>query len=326
MRATLPAVLMAAHSAARAYHIGQPGAKWGPAEVAQWRSERVKSRSYEDDVVKALDPLRASFDVVQYGTTTYDGPIAHALYAVKTKDWDGAKPSVLVTGGVHGYETSGVHGALRFLATDALAYAARGLNVVVAPCVSPWGYEHIQRWNPDAVDPNRSFKRGDAAACGSQEAAGLVRLLESCGVAQWACHVDLHETTDTDETEFRVAKAARDGEDSEPGTIPDGFYLCGDEQNPQLDFQRAVNAGVAEVTHIAPADPDGTIIGSPVVDDGVILYDYTALGLCGGVTNAPLTTTTEVYPDSPKATDELCNMGQVAAITSALDFLLASLK
>ena len=207
MRATLPAVLMAAHSAARAYHIGQPGAKWGPAEVAQWRSERVKSRSYEDDVVKALDPLRASFDVVEYGTITYDGPIAHALYAVKTKDWDGAKPSVLVTGGVHGYETSGVHGALRFLATDALAYAAKGLNVVVAPCVSPWGYEHIQRWNPDAVDPNRSFKRGDAAACGSQEAAGLVRLLESCGVAQWACHVDLHETTDTDETEFRVAKA-----------------------------------------------------------------------------------------------------------------------
>ena len=324
MRATLPAVLMAAHSAARAYHIGQPGAKWGPAEVAQWRSERVKSRSYEDDVVKALDPLRASFDVVEYGTITYDGPIAHALYAVKTKDWDGAKPSVLVTGGVHGYETSGVHGALRFLATDALAYAAKGLNVVVAPCVSPWGYEHIQRWNPDAVDPNRSFKRGDAAACGSQEAAGLVRLLESCGVAQWACHVDLHETTDTDETEFRVAKAARDGEDSEPGTIPDGFYLCGDEQNPQLDFQRAVNAGVAKVTHIAPADPDGTIIGSPVVDDGVILYDYTALGLCGGVTNAKFTTTTEVYPDSPKATDELCNLGQVAAITSALDFLLAS--
>ena len=324
MRASLPAVLMAAHSAARAYHIGQPGAKWGPAEVAQWRSERVKSRSYEDDVVKALDPLRASFDVVEYGAITYDGPIAHALYAVKTKDWDGAKPSVLVTGGVHGYETSGVHGALRFLATDALAYAAKGLNVVVAPCVSPWGYEHIQRWNPDAVDPNRSFKRGDAAACGSQEAAGLVRLLASCGVAQWACHVDLHETTDTDETEFRVAKAARDGEDSEPGTIPDGFYLCGDEQNPQLDFQRAVNAGVAEVTHIAPADPDGTIIGSPVVDDGVILYDYAALGLCGGVTNAKFTTTTEVYPDSPKATDELCNLGQVAAITSALDFLLAS--
>ena len=48
-----------------------------------------------------------------------------------------------------------------------------------------------------------------------------------------------------------------------------------------------------------------------MIDDGLIAYDYTALGLCGGVTNAPLTTTTEVYPDSPKATDELCNLGQV---------------
>jgi hypothetical protein len=84
-----------------------------------------------------------------------------------------------------------------------------------------------------------------------------------------------------------------------------------------------------------------------VIDDGLIAYDYTALGLCGGVTNAPLTTTTEVYPDSPKATDELCNLGQVtiqayptshpvyvtttpptrqqvASVTSALDYLLAS--
>ena len=57
--------------------------------------------------------------------------------------------------------------------------------------------------------------------------------------------------------------------------------------------------------------------------DGVILYDYTALGLCGGVTDAPLTTTTEVYPDSEKATAEECNRAQVESVLSALDFLLA---
>eukprot|EP00520_Triparma_pacifica_P002058 CAMPEP_0118636698 /NCGR_PEP_ID=MMETSP0785-20121206/2763_1 /TAXON_ID=91992 /ORGANISM="Bolidomonas pacifica, Strain CCMP 1866" /LENGTH=299 /DNA_ID=CAMNT_0006527845 /DNA_START=211 /DNA_END=1107 /DNA_ORIENTATION=- len=296
---------------ASAYHIGTPGQKWGSAEVAQWRSERTKSRSYMDDVVSALDPLRSSFEVVEYGKLDYDaGAIDHPLFAVKTKDWDHKRPSVLVTGGVHGYETSGVHGALRFLSGgEALNYAAKGLNILVAPCVSPWGYEHIQRWTSEAVDPNRSFaSRTDPHACGSQESAALVRLLNSCGVETWACHVDLHETTDTDETEFRVAKAARDGLTSEPGTIPDGFYLCGDEKNPKLEFQRAVITGVRKVTHIAPADPDGTIIGSKVVDEGVILYDYTALGLCGGVTNARFTTTTEVYPDSPKATDELCNL------------------
>ena len=75
----------------------------------------------------------------------------------------------------------------------AAKYAALGLNILVAPCVSPWGYEHIQRWNPDAVDPNRSFKRDLPDECSSQEAANLVRLLLSCGVDKWACHVDLHE-------------------------------------------------------------------------------------------------------------------------------------
>jgi hypothetical protein len=312
---------MAAAAAARAYHIGAPGSKWGPAELSQWRAERIKSRSYDDDVVKVLDSLRDEYDIIEYGTLTYEG-VSHKLYAARSKDWNN-RPKVLVTGGVHGYETSGVHGALRLLQTKCKDYAERGLDILVAPCVSPWGYEHIQRWNYDAIDPNRSFKRNDPDACGSQEARALVNLVREHGSDGWACHIDLHETTDTDESEFQPAKAARDGDVYEEGTIPDGFYLCGDEKNPRLEFQRAVIKGVSDVTHIAPADPDGTIIGSPVVADGVILYDYTALGLCGGVTDAPLTTTTEVYPDSEKATAEECNKAQVESVLSALDFLLA---
>ena len=135
-------------------------------------------------------------------------------------------------------------------------------------------------------------------------------------------HIDLHETTDTDETEFRPALAARDGKEYEPGEIPDGFYLCGDEKNPQLDFQNAVNTAVAEVTHIAPSDSKGEIIGSTVVAPGVILYDYKTLGLCAGMTDARFTTTTEVYPDSPRATPAQCNAAQVAAVCAAIDFAL----
>ena len=45
--------------------------------------------------------------------------------------------------------------------------------------------------------------------------------------------LDCHETTDTDESEFRPAKAARDGEAYEPDTIPDGFYLVGNSDSPQ---------------------------------------------------------------------------------------------
>ncbi|HUH90635.1 MAG TPA: peptidase, partial [Lysobacter sp.] len=136
-------------------------------------------------------------------------------------------------------------------------------------------------------------------------------------------HIDLHETTDTDESEFRPALAARDGKPDVPGEIPDGFYLVDDSENPQPGFQQAIIAAVAEVTHIAPADANGEIIGSPMVAPGVIEYALKPLGLCAGITNARYKTTTEVYPDSPRATAEQCNAAQVAAVRAAIDFALA---
>ena len=56
---------------------------------------------------------------------------------------------------------------------------------------------------------------------------------------------------------------------------------------------------------------------------GVIRYPLRALGLCASVTGARYTTTTEVYPDSPRATPEQCNAAQVAAVCAAIDFVLA---
>ena len=136
-------------------------------------------------------------------------------------------------------------------------------------------------------------------------------------------HVDLHETTDSDESEFRPALAARDGKAFEPEGVPDGFYVVGDTENPQLDFQNAIIDAVAKVTHIAPADANDEIIGSPVVAPGVILYPLRKLGLCAGITDARYTTTTEVYPDSPRATPAQCNAAQVAAVRAAIAFALA---
>lgn len=65
------------------------------------------------------------------------------------------------------------------------------------------------------------------------------------------------------------------------------------------------------------------IIGSPVVAPGVIEYAMSSLGLCAGITGARYTTTTEVYPDSPRTTADACNAAQVAAVRAALDFALA---
>ncbi|MCK5940441.1 MAG: peptidase, partial [Planctomycetes bacterium] len=82
-------------------------------------------------------------------------------------------------------------------------------------------------------------------------------------------------------------------------------------------------ASVEQVTHIAPADENGQIIGADVEQNGVINYAVRELGLCTGVTDATFTTTTEVYPDSPKVTDADCNRAQVAAVIGGLDYVLS---
>merc|ERR1712136_724796 len=169
-------------------------------------------------VVSEIDTFREDFDVLQYGALSFDVD-KYPLFAVKSRGWEKSKPTVLVTGGVHGYET-------------------------------------IQRWNREAADPNRSFgatpKEGPV-----EDTQALQRFLSTLEVDRWICHVDLHETTDTDETEFQPAKSARDGVPHEGGTIPDGFYLVGDSEDPKDAWHKAIIDEVRKVTHIAPADEKG---------------------------------------------------------------------
>jgi hypothetical protein len=235
---------------------------------------------------------------------------------LKSRDWNERRDTVLVTGGVHGYETSGVQGAIRFLQTRAADYSA-SFNIIVAPCVSPWGYETINRWNPNAIDPNRSFYADSPA----EEAASLMRYLDSLGV-QPTVHIDLHETTDTDNTEFRPALAARDAVKQTNWNIPDGFYLVGESAKPEPEFQTAIIKSVTQVTHIAPADEDGKLIGVMLEQGGVINYPARSIGLCMGMSDAKYVSTTEVYPDSPQADTENCINAQVAAVVGGLDYVL----
>lgn len=298
------------------YPIGTPGQPWGEAERARWRAAQQRQRSYRDDVAAALEQLGDALEVVQYGQLDY-APDHYPLFAVVNRDYDPALPTALVTGGVHGYETSGVHGALQFLRQHAQAYAGR-INLAVAPCVSPWGYERIQRWNPDAVDPNRSFRDGGLI----EEAAALMRWMAARG-DRLLVHMDLHETTDSDAHEFDPARCARDGKPLKPEIIPDGFYVIGNSEDPQPAFQQALIAAVEKITHIAPADADGELIGMPVQSPGVVWGESRSIGACAGFTDARYATTTEVYPDSPRTTAQQCNDAQAAAVCAGLDHALA---
>jgi len=235
---------------------------------------------------------------------------------VRSRGWRADRPGVLVTGGVHGYETSGVQGALQWLAHE-FGRHAEAVNLLVLPCLSAWGYETINRWNPDALDPNRQFKPASPAA----ESALAMACVTASGL-RVDLHVDLHETTDTDNSEFGPAKAARDGVGFEAHPIPDGFYLVGDTERPEPEFQRALIDAVRRVTPIAEPDAQGRLIGEPLQQPGVIHYAKRSLGLCGGMTGARFVTTTEVYPDSPSASPVQCNEAQAVTVNAAIDHLL----
>ncbi|WP_019676127.1 M14 family metallopeptidase [Arsukibacterium perlucidum] len=301
------------------YPIGKPGQPWGSTEKAQWLASQHIQRSFQQQVLERLEQVAPGFSRQQYAELDYRqyGASCYPLYAFSNGN-DPDKPTVIVTGGVHGYETSGVQGAIRFLQTAASQYSTH-FNLLVLPCISPWGYETINRWNPLALDPNRNFTADSPAA----EAVAVVSFLQQLQQPILA-HIDLHETTNSDNSEFRPAKAARDGEINTNWDIPDGFYLVGDSAKPVADFQKAINQAVSQVTQIAPADSNGCLIGEPISQPGVVNYPKKALGLCGGITDARYVTTTEVYPDSPNASPEQCIEAQVTAIVAALDYLKAN--
>jgi hypothetical protein len=306
---------VSASSSAPFYPVGTPGQPWGEAEVRAWRARLVRQRRYADEVLAALEPLRARFDIAEYGALSHEGE-RFPLLAVRSRGWREDLPTLLVTGGVHGYETSGVQGALQYLRDHGEETAGRA-NLLAVPCVSPWAYERVQRWNFDALDPNRNFREGSPAA----ESAALVALLSPLR-GRVLMHIDLHETTDSDESEFRPALAARDGKPFEPGEIQDGFYLVDDIDHPQPAFQRAVIDAVAAVTHIAEPDANGQINESPLQSPGVIEFPVSRWQLCAAITGARFATTTEVYPDSPRATPEICNRAQVVAVRAAVGYAL----
>ena len=324
-------------------NVGVALTPWTPSEFAAWRAQCVVQRSFAHDVGAPLKELceRSPFDVEQYGVL---GDAGYPLLAARSREWLKSKPCVLITGGVHGYETSGVQGALDFLRTDeANGCFAKALNIVVVPCVSPWSYEHMQRWNEECIDPNRSFgpdgvstDGGPEATAVAEEAAALKAFIDSLGVDAWMCHLDLHETTDADESEYRPVAAARDGEPHVPETVPDGFFLVADAPARALllveddacvvdkpAWLATIVQAVEKCTHIAQQDEHGMLAGMPLVQRGVVALPTRSLGVAAAMTNAPYAATTEVYPDSPRITSAAeCCRAQVVACLAALNHII----
>ena len=199
------------------------GKPWSSKEKAEWlnrQNTRTKlraptdelHRSYDDLVVarmQRMNPAKLVLD--QYGTVDYKPPFRkdpYKLLAFRSNIIDVTKPTVVITGGVHGYETSGVMGVLKFAEEYAAEYAD-DFNLIIVPCVSPWSFETVNRLDYNTSNPNREGYRGTK----SQEMASLMAYVDKIvyGKPPVQTHADCHDTTDTDRDIFRVERAYLEG-------------------------------------------------------------------------------------------------------------------
>ena len=94
---------------------------WNNKDKELWFNEQKIQRSYKNDVLDKIELFKNDFDVELYGKLSLDEN-RYPLYVIKSKFFDKNAKNVLITGGVHGYETSGVLGLLEFIKTNAKDY------------------------------------------------------------------------------------------------------------------------------------------------------------------------------------------------------------
>lgn len=292
--------------------------KWGDAEKEAWWLRQTIKRSYQNDIVARIKALPSDkFTVEQYGALSED-PARYPLFRVMTKPWNPDNPTIAVTGGMHGYEPSGITGALRFLEEVAPKFADR-INFVVHPCLSPLAYEIDHRWNRRAEDPNRECRVGGTAEESILFMASIEELSRKFNkvAGLFASSVDLHETNDRDK-ELTLERRAKNGEvpEEDDTYIPEGFYLVVADK-ADVALGRDV---IAEVRKVTPICKDHKILGYPS-DGGIIVIDNVE-GLCQGFMRkySGASVTTEIYPE--KCSREESEAAQLASIQAAINDVL----
>ncbi|HEY9702453.1 MAG TPA: succinylglutamate desuccinylase/aspartoacylase family protein [Allocoleopsis sp.] len=120
---------------------------------------------------------------------------------------------VLISGGVHGYEVSGVHSIIEFFKKYSKEYTDK-FQITAFPCVNPWGFDKMihENWQYQndtkmGLNLNREFK---------EESEGVEINIIKPHLKNYEIHLDLHETWST----------YTDDRDKEINDLsPDEFFL-----------------------------------------------------------------------------------------------------
>jgi hypothetical protein len=118
------------------------------------RAERTIHRSYARDVERPLAALRdfqaETLCHIEHGAQTYP------LFLVRSTAAGTTRPTIFISGGVHGDEPAGVYAAIDFLEDIAPRYR-REFNFTVLPCANPSGFELNTLRSISGANLNRLF-------------------------------------------------------------------------------------------------------------------------------------------------------------------------
>lgn len=123
-------------------------------ELAKPRTDRTIHRSFARDVVRPLNQL-SQVQLETIRNIEHD-EVSYPLFAVRVAATRPDRPTVFISGGVHGDEPAGVYAALDFLEHDAPRFRS-DFNFLVLPCVNPSGYELDTLRSQSGANLNRLF-------------------------------------------------------------------------------------------------------------------------------------------------------------------------
>ena len=143
-------------------------------------------RKYVDIITKIKSSLDGAGRWVRLGEVS-DSIKSHSIEKIILGE--GNPKRVLISAGIHGDEPAGVETICSFIEKKEYRKYLQEWEMILVPCINPFGYEANIRTNHEGLDLNRKFKSTDPP----QEIAHAKKLFDS----PFDLTIELHEDIDS---------------------------------------------------------------------------------------------------------------------------------
>ncbi len=143
-------------------------------------------RKYADIISKIKSSLDGAGRWVRLGEVS-DSITSHVVEKIILGE--GNPKRVLISAGIHGDEPAGVETVCSFIENNEYRKFVQEWEIILVPCINPFGYEANIRTNHDGLDLNRKFKSTDPP----QEVVIAKNLFDS----PFDLTIELHEDVDS---------------------------------------------------------------------------------------------------------------------------------